>query len=187
MASALDMSLDEIIAKEHAGSGGKSRNRGSYRGRAATAPYDNKAKTCNNCGVLGHLAGQCPEPPQCHACGSTAHAVAECPHREKACATCGKVGHLKAKCRQQARSVEKHVQKTVLPAAPARKANPVAGKTCNNCGVLGHLAGQCPEPPQCHACGSTAHAVAECPHREKACAICGKTGHLKAKCRQAQR
>ena len=60
-------------------------------------------KTCNNCGEFGHLAGACPEPNQCHACGSTDHSVADCPNKEKTCDVCGKTGHLRAKCRQESR------------------------------------------------------------------------------------
>ncbi|KAL3906701.1 MAG: hypothetical protein SGPRY_010453 [Prymnesium sp.] len=197
MSSQLDLSLDELIAKDRVGSGGKSSRAATRPARFASTPYErrpkvleSKTKTCNNCGVMGHLAGQCPRPLQCHACGSVAHAVANCPHREKKCDLCGKIGHLKAKCRQQARAIEKQVMKTVvevLTAVPNHKLNRIGGKTCNNCGVVGHLAGQCPEPAQCHACGKTTHPVAECPHRDKACDICGKTGHLKVKCRQGTR
>ena len=58
-------------------------------------------QACDNCQHVGHLAAQCPNPPQCHACGSTAHAKRECPNLNKMCDLCGKVGHLKMKCRQQ--------------------------------------------------------------------------------------
>jgi len=70
------------------------------REKTIVVPNVTTAKTCNNCGVFGHLAGACPEPSQCHACGSTAHAVAECPNRDKTCDNCGRVGHLKIKCRR---------------------------------------------------------------------------------------
>ena len=114
MATQLDMSLDDLIQQERGAKGNGGKAKGGGRGRSArktdSAPYSRgggrgygasaMAKTCNNCGVVGHLAGQCPEPAQCHACGSTAHAVADCPHREKTCSICGKVGHLKAKCRK---------------------------------------------------------------------------------------
>ena len=64
------------------GAGGKAKvgGRGGCRDNRSSKPYarggKGGAKACNNCGVIGHLAGQCPEPAQCHACGSTAHAGA---------------------------------------------------------------------------------------------------------------
>ena len=71
----LDRSLDDIIS-ENRGGGGNGGKAGKERGSRA-APYKSGGggKTCNNCGEFGHLAGACPEPNQCHACGSTAHAV----------------------------------------------------------------------------------------------------------------
>jgi cellular nucleic acid-binding protein len=62
-------------------------------------------KTCNNCGVVGHLAGSCPEPSQCHACGSTTHEVAECPNREKTCDNCGKVSASRRRAARVCREV----------------------------------------------------------------------------------
>jgi len=186
-----DMSRDDLIRQDRPakGSGGKAKKATGGRGtRASAAPYARGGgkgggpKACNNCGVVGHLAGQCTEPAQCHACGSTAHAVAECPNKDKMCDICGKVGHLKVKCRMEIRKSLK-----AEPAADARVPRDASAKRCNNCGVVGHLAGQCSEPAQCHACGSTAHAVAECPHREKTCGTCGKVGHLKVKCRMGTR
>ena len=190
MASGLDMSLDDMIKRDRAsgGKGGKARPPSGARHKGArkdAAPYARSSnpafKACNNCGEIGHLAGKCLAPAQCHACGSTEHAVAMCPHKDKTCDICGKVGHLKSKCRLEARKAASSAPKppSAVPSA--------AGKRCNNCGVIGHLAGQCPEPAQCHACGSTAHAVAACPHKDKVCDICGKIGHLKAKCRAAER
>merc|ERR1719502_2353880 len=98
--------------------------KGSGKGSVAT-------KTCNNCGALGHIAGQCTKPPQCHCCGSTKHQLSDCPNRDKTCSICGKVGHLKVKCRQAAYQMEKDAK--------------AEGKTCNNCGWAGHLARDCKE------------------------------------------
>merc|ERR1719487_2247606 len=120
---------------------------------------------------MGHIAGQCDQPPQCHCCGSTSHVIGDCPNRDKTCSICGKVGHLKVKCRQADNK--------------AARSAAAADKVCNNCGWKGHLAKDCPEPAQCHCCGSTSHAIADCPHRDKTCELCGKVGHLKRKCRQA--
>mmetsp|Transcript_21446 Transcript_21446/g.59974 ORF Transcript_21446/g.59974 Transcript_21446/m.59974 type:complete len:99 (+) Transcript_21446:66-362(+) len=95
MASSFDTNLQCPIHSDH-------RSPGFFLLRPVhfEAVGSGTAKTCNNCGVVGHLAGACPEPAQCHACGSTSHAVAECPNRDKVCDNCGKVGHLKVKCRK---------------------------------------------------------------------------------------
>ena len=80
--------------------GGKAKGGRGRGAREDAGPYNRTgAKACNNCGEIGHLAGACPEPSQCHACGSTAHSVANGPNKDKTCDICGKVGHLKAKCR----------------------------------------------------------------------------------------
>ena len=76
----LDRSLDDIISENRtsgAAGGGGGGKVGKPRGNSRAAPYKGGAagKTCNNCGALGHLAGNCPEPNQCHCCGSTAHTV----------------------------------------------------------------------------------------------------------------
>ena len=59
------------------------------------------AKACDNCQQVGHLAAQCPNPAQCHCCGSTQHAKRDCTKLNSQCDLCGKIGHLKVKCRQQ--------------------------------------------------------------------------------------
>lgn len=123
------------IKRDRPGKGGGGGKAKGGRGRGAredAGPYNRTgAKACNNCGQIGHLAGACPMPAQCHACGSEAHSVADCPNRDKTCDICGKVGHLKIKCRVAARAAEK-------AAGPGRSA-PVSNKICNNCGVMGEL------------------------------------------------
>ena len=57
-------------------------------------------KACDNCQQVGHLAAKCPNPAQCHCCGSTAHSKRDCTKLSSQCDLCGKVGHLKTKCRQ---------------------------------------------------------------------------------------
>lgn len=153
-------------------------------GRSRLPP---SARVCNNCSAVGHIAGQCPEPSQCHCCGSIEHAVRDCPHRDQSCDICAKVGHLQNKCRLAARTAEKAVVRSERRERPARSGPPdVSSKRCNNCGVIGHLAGQCPEPAQCHCCGSIEHAVKTCPHPDAVCDLCGKVGHMALKCRQAR-
>lgn len=89
------------------------------------------AKTCNNCGVFGHLAGACPEPSQCHACGSTAHAVAECPNRDKTCDNCGRVSATELRRDAAARcDTGLGLLELLHPMPHLRQRHPVPGPMC---------------------------------------------------------
>ena len=143
----LDRSLDDIIAENRGGRGGTGGKAGKARGDRA-APYKSGGKTCNNCGALGHLAGACPEPNQCHACGSTSHAV-----RLSPLDSCeDRSGSSRERLRPPP---SLHPHRHQPPRLHPRHHRPRLHR---------------PQPPTL----TVGTQVADCPHRDKTCDICGK-------------
>ena len=63
---------------------------------------------CNNCGQVGHKAGDCPLPKMCGRCGATGHLARDCPMRAHKCEKCGEIGHTQVRCGMQALELRGH-------------------------------------------------------------------------------
>ena len=131
-----------------------------------------ETRSCRICGIVGHLARNCPSAPAetrtCRVCGAVGHIARNCPDQDGAqarqdsrrCHVCGEVGHI-------ARNCPNATADTAVPEGGRRKKGGAAGRRCFNCGKTGHLSADCDLPAgnmACYNCGEIGHKSADCPN-----------------------
>jgi len=105
--------------------GGRS---GGYGGRSGGGGDD-----CFNCGEVGHLSRDCPEPRKAKGGGKSGSASRSGGGGDD-CFNCGEVGHMSRDCPEPRKG----------KGGGGRSGG--GGDDCFNCGEVGHMSRDCPEP-----------------------------------------